>query len=294
MIKLGDYCEDDAREITDYLRDAGIKYDTRKVSCISAIEVDFLDGRQSELREIVKDFDRYDRCIQVLKSVLAKKPTPEDFKELFLSEYDPSWEDDKKQFYEVMRKSSENSQVPEEEDKDKVNELFLRAAEDEYFYHTAAIVLKRNRIEIGEDVGDRLDDPILRIPMDKRKSSEDLSRDSPLRKKTTFFNLIKNVEIFVDEITAANKPDIDEDFFERYPVECGKTVVLGLIVSDMMERPASGKMDRNEFIERSVKELEEEGNFMIIDFEEGAEDLIKILEKKEIIKTKGNFLKWKH
>jgi hypothetical protein len=58
---------------------------------------------------------------------------------------------------------------------------------------------------------------------------------------------------------------------EKYPAEGGSIAVIGEIVSDMIERPESGKMDRKEFGRRGYKELEEQG----------------------IIKIKGNMVRWK-
>lgn len=55
MIKLGDYCEDDAKDLITSLRKARVKCDTRINFVIDHFKVDCIEGRLSELREVLKD-----------------------------------------------------------------------------------------------------------------------------------------------------------------------------------------------------------------------------------------------
>ena len=252
-----------------------------------------LAGRLSELRDKIKDAKKYDGIIQVLKSVLSKKPTQEDFKEVFLKEYLPSREEDEMQFREILMKVCGNFQALDDDDKNKVNEIFLKAANEQFAYHIATTIIKRNGIMIGQDVGNRLDDPVLNVQLDEISSGEDYGKGHPLYKIMTSYTLKKLAEVFVDEISAAKNPDLSVDFLERFPESAGFATMIGEIVSDMIERPESGRMDKKEFVKRSRKEVEEQGNYMTIDFSEGADELARTLEKKDMIKIKGNMIKWK-
>ena len=111
MIKLGDYCEDDAKDLITNLRKARVKCDTRINFVIDHFKVDCIEGKLSELREVLKDTQKIEQVIAILKSVLAHRPDPDDFKELFLKEYNPLRENEKGQIAEILNKVSGNFQA---------------------------------------------------------------------------------------------------------------------------------------------------------------------------------------
>ena len=87
MIKLGDYSEEEAKTLVSDLRKAGIKYDTRSHFKITHFRTDSLEGRLSQLKEVLLDTQKMERTLKTLKSALAQNPEPEKFKEMILKEY---------------------------------------------------------------------------------------------------------------------------------------------------------------------------------------------------------------
>ena len=191
MIKLGDYSEEEARKLVSDLRTAGIKYDMRSHFKITHFRTDSLESRLSELKEVLLDTQKMERTLKTLKSALAQNPEPEKFKELFLKEYNPLRENEKNQIAEILHKASGNFQALDGNDKNIISEIFLKASDDEQSYYEAKSVLHRNKIEIGEEIGDRLDDPIIRVTMDLGELG--LDRDHPLVKSTIIVSAQKEI-----------------------------------------------------------------------------------------------------
>ena len=293
MIKLGDYSEEMAKKLVSDLRKAGIKYDTRSHFKITHFRTDSLEGRQSQLKEVLKDTRKMERTLNTLKSALAQNPEPDKFKELFLKEFNPMRESEKNQIAEILHKTSGNFQALDESDKNKVSEIFLKANDDEQSYYEAMSVLHRNKIEIGEEIGDRLDDPIVRVTMNLGELG--LDRDHPLVKSSIIVSAQKEITLFVDEFSTllALNEDFASDFYDKFPSECGKISVLGSLIHDLSNRPPSGKLDMDEFANKCAKEFDNNGNIIIADFQEMAADLSRILEKNGVFKIKGNAIKWK-
>jgi hypothetical protein len=293
MIKLGDYSEEEAKKLIGDLRTAGIKYDTRSHFTITHLRKDSLEGRLSQLKEVLLDTQKIERTLETLKSVLAESPEPGKFKELFLKEYNPLRENEKKQIAEILHKADGNFQALEENDKNKINEIFLKASDDEQSYYEAMSILHRNRIEIGDEIGDRLDNPIVRVTMDLGELG--LDRDHPLVKSTIIVSAQKEIAFFVDEFSAvlALNGDFASDFFDRFPAECTKISLLGSLLHDLSIRPPSGKLSLDEFADKCAKEFDNDGNIIIADLQQMSADLARILEKNGIVKIKGNAIKWK-
>jgi len=293
MIKLGDYSEEEAKKLIGDLRTAGIKYDTRSHFTITHLRKDSLDGRLSQLKEVLLDTQKIERTLETLKSVLAKSPEPGKFKELFLKEYNPLRENEKKQIAEILHKAAGNFQALEENDKNKVSEIFLKASDDEQSYYEAMSILHRNKIEIGDEIGDRLDNPIVRVTMDLGELG--LDRDHPLVKSTIIVSAQKEMALFVDEFSAVLALDRDfaSDFFDRFPAECTKISLLGSLLHDLSIRPPSGKLSVDEFADKCAKEFDNDGNIIIANFQQMSADLARILEKNGVIKIKGSAIKWK-
>jgi hypothetical protein len=294
MIKLGDYSEDEARMLITDLSKAKIKYDTRTHFIIGHFKKDCLEGRFSELKGVLKDTQKIEQTLTILRSVLGQKPEPDKFKELFLKEYNPLRESEKGQIAEILNRVSGNIKALDENDKNRVSQIFLKANDDEQSYYEAKSVLHRNKIEIGEDIAGRLDDPIVRAT--RNLTELGLERDHPLVKQTVIISAQKEVEVFIDEFSTilALTGDFDASFFDRFPAECSKISVLGSLLSELSKRPSSGKLSMDEFADKCAKEFDSSGNLIIADFQEYAADLARILEKNGLIKVKGNSIKWKH
>lgn len=210
-----------------------------------------LEGRMSvlkgELREA--DYARYERYLNALRKVLAAGAGPEDFDEKFPLELDPQINEKRLQFAEILR-----ADLAEEEREAKMKAFagikadLLDVYDAEDFIDT---VLDRNDIEIGEVVGSKLDDPILRV-IDER---EDLEEESELARTTMVFTVEPRSQVFVDEFYAVLAEELDDDFRDDYEREYISLVFLGKLISDLKE-PSPGKVDLEAFRERCQFDVE--------------------------------------
>ncbi|MFB3766071.1 MAG: hypothetical protein ACE14P_12610 [Methanotrichaceae archaeon] len=286
MFKLGEYDEDDARDIADYLKDAGLKVDIRTF-IDSQIEVlHYLEGKMNEIKEKIDDekYSRYARYLDALRLVLAEGATAENFSEKLELVLDPQVNEKRKIFGKILEctYSDEEREAKSCERSELMSDL-LELSNAESFVYT---VLERNNIQIGEFVGNRLDDPIVRIFADVEDDESSLART------TTVFTLDPMAEVFVDEFTAIFSEDIDEEFKEEYNDEYARIFFMGKLISDLAE-PTSGKMNMESFAERCRFEMENNGDLLEIDASRAAEELARSLEKNGILKVKGDSIKWK-
>jgi hypothetical protein len=149
-------------------------------------------------------------------------------------------------------------------------------------------VLERNEIQIGEAVGSRLDDPIIRVFADP-----DDEEENKLARTTTIFTIEPRAEVYVDEFSSILAEELDDMFEDEYHEEYLRLIFLGKLISDLTE-PSSGKIDMESFSERCEFQMENNGNLLEIDGSRAAEELARSLEKNGIIKVKGLSIKWRH
>ena len=209
MFKLGEYKEDVARDIADHLKDAGMKVDIRSFTASRLELFDYLEGRMSEIKGEIeeKQYERYARYLDALRKILAEGATVEDFGERLQLELDPQVNEKRKLFCEVL-----DGNLSQEEREAKIQNSsgifsdLLDVSNAESFVDT---VLERNEIQIGEAVGDRLDDPILRIFADPEEDEE-----NRLARTTTIFTVEPRAEVYIDEFSALLLDEMDEEFGE--------------------------------------------------------------------------------
>ena len=288
MFLLGEYYEDEARYIADCLKEVGMKVDIRTFT-VSRLELfHYLEGRMSVLKGKLEetDYAKYERYLNALRKALAAGAGPEDFDERFHLELDPQIHEKRSQFAEILK-----ADLPVEEREEKMKAFtgiradLLDVYDAESFIDT---VLDRNDIEVGEDVGSKLDDPILRV-IDER---EDLEEESELARMTTVFTVEPTAQVFVDEFYAMLAEDLDDEFEDEYEREYLCLVFLGKLISDLKE-PSPGKVDLEAFRERCEFEMEKNGDLLEINGRRAAAELARSLEKNGIIKVKGDSIKWK-
>lgn len=292
MFKLGEYYEDVARDIAKYLKDAGMKVDVRTFTDSNVDTFDFLEGRMSELKGEIDEekFNKYERYISALRAVLVKGATNENFKEMLQTELDPELSEKHAEFLKIVEDAIEG-EISEEEREAKTHnlaKLMMGAAEisnAEYFVHN---VLDRNKIKIGEEVGDRLDDPIIRIFYDP----EDDEEDHRFARITTTLTFNPKAEVFIDEFSATLVDELDEEFGEEYAEELFKITYLSEIISLLM-KSSSGKMGAETFYERCALQIEDDGNILKVDGKRAGQEIARSLEKNGVVKVKGDSIKWK-
>jgi len=287
MFKLGEYYEDVARDIADYLKDAGMKVDIRTFTASRLELFDYLEGRMSEIKGEIeeKQYERYARYLDALRKILAEGATAEDFRERLQLELDPQVNEKRKQFCEILEGSlSQEEREAKMQNSSEIMADLMDVSNAESFINA---VLERNEIQIGEAVGNRLDDPILRIFADPEEDEE-----NRLARTTTVFTVEPRAEVYVDEFSAILSEEMGEEFEDEYHDEYMLLVFLGKLISDLTE-PSPGKMDMKAFSERCEFQMENNGDLLEIDGSRAAEELARSLEKNGIVKVKGDSIKWK-
>ena len=286
MFRLGEYDEEDSKAIVQHLKDAGFKVDTRSFLTVLTHSQAFLEGRQSELKGLVKDMDVYERYLDVLRSTVSPGITHEDFKDRFFTALDPSWKDVKA----LMEKYSDSSMEPSEEDAEKIFDAYNKLVEMTDVSDFIEDVIILNDIDIDQPAKETLKDPILRIEVDP----EDYDPDQKRLKEWTHVGLNKVYEVYIDEFSTPLFHDIDKEFQGDYPDEYMQILGMGLLIEDLVEEPSEGKIDLESFAERCTLDLgEDEEASITIDGSMVAEDIAKVLEKNGVIKIKGDAIKWR-
>ncbi len=289
MFLLGEYYEDEAREIADRLKDVGMKVDIRMVTT-SYLDVEhFLEGRMSELKCILEeeDYARYERYLAVLRKVISEGAGPEDLLGRIEMEMDPQIDDKRNQLAEAFFSDEDLT----EEERQAKGESLSCIKEDVLDVYKAIsfidLLIDRNDIKVEDDIASKLDDPIIRVIDDNYDEEE-----SDLARMTISFSLEPKALVFVDELSSLLAEKLEEEFEEEYENEFQRLFFLGKLISEL-EEPSPEKMDMESFRNKCQFAMEKKGDIIEIDGSEAAEELARSLEKSGIIKVKGDSIKWK-
>jgi len=279
MFKLGEYYEEEATRVANYLRDAGFKVDVRGLVTAQSEFVAFLQGKASELRERGKISDKHEKFIFAMKAALEKASDDKELMDLYLTELDPDWK---------TKRERMNEKDLEEADEKTRDELFESLAYSIVAMDFAKDLYNLNDIKPGEPIGDLLDDPVINIHL----KSQEVDPEDPLLNEILEVDLEKMYEVNIDESSSALFRDIDEDFQENYYQEYQLITALGLVVEDLLERPEKGKVNIEDFAERCI--LDVGSRFTVsVDASMVAEEIARSLEKRGMLKIKGDTIKWK-
>lgn len=288
MFKVGEYREEVARDIANHLKEAGMKVDVRTFSTAWSDSIDHLEGRMSELKEELddEDFQDCERYIDALRSVLSRGATPENFNQMFQMELDPEVNEKRQLFRDIMEGnlSLEERKAKMENFTEMMNDLGKISDAQSLVYE----VLSRNKIEVGEDVSDRLDDPIVRIPY----LPEDDEEESRFAKITTILTFNPRAAVFIDEFSATLVDELDEEFRDEYEDEFFEIYYLGEMISNL-RKSSSSKMDAKRFYEMCALQAEEDGYILKVNGRDVGQEIARSLEKNGILKIKGDGIKWK-
>ncbi len=236
MFCLGEYYEDEARDIAEHLKQAGMKVDIRTFTASQLEVFHYLEGRMSVMKGELdeKAFEKYERYIIALRKVLAEGATSEDFRKRLQLELDPQVDEKRKLFCEIMEGDlSEGELEAKRIESSGLMADLLDVSNGESFID---VVLERNDIQIGEKVRGRLDDPILRV----FDFGEDEEEKSELARTTTVFTVEPKAQVFVDEFHAVLAEELDEEFESQYSGEYMRLVLLGKLISEL-EEPLDGQ-----------------------------------------------------
>ncbi len=289
MFYLGEYDEETAKDIKEYLDKAGLKVETRSCLVMEEETTYTVKNNLSALKELMKgDSEEPERYLSALRSVLPRA-TAENFEDLFLKSVDPLMMEKRDKIMALSVNPECLSPKEGEALKFGSEEWMNNALTISRARTFAGMIFSLNDIKIGEDVGSKLDDPIIEItvdPDDYETRPEQMNCDID-------FYLEKSVNIFVDEFTTPLASDLNDEFWDEYPSEAQRLKVLGLLIEKLATSPTSRKMDFAEFAEECNMTLEDEGSVLNVYGEEVAEDLARVLEKSGVVKWKGDKLKWK-
>ncbi len=312
MFKLGEYDRDEAEDVASYLRAAGIRVELRPYLSVTTRGTAYMEGRLSEIRDEMEDFEieEYEHYLDALREVLAAGTSGEEFRDQFWSVLDPAWMDKKDQVKEIIvgwtdpfsegeydeeEIEEDDEEYYEDEDEDD-DELVTEQIElvDDLFNNLLAVLFAENVIQLNEldlDEARQLDDdPLISILVDL----DEYELDHPLIKTKLSFDLYRCFDVYIDEIDAPLIDDVDDEFVDDYSEEHMTIVALGILVANLFEPPSgSRKVDLDEFKDMCVAESDMDDVVMAIDGYSVAEQIAKGLEKRGIVKIKGNKIKWK-
>jgi hypothetical protein len=297
MFKLGEYPEDEARDLKIGLEKSGIRTEQR-ASLKPLIEEHFYkEGRLSELEGQIEDIETYQGYLDAMKRALAGGATQETFKDLFYSELDPTISGKRKLLAEALEdmfggKSDSSQEDPSQEAKNLSGEEMavmmdeLSKAADALEFATDALC--RNEIEIGKDFGTKLDDPLISIEVDP----DDYDDCEELAARTSV-EIVKIADVYVDELSTATSQELDEEFTESYPLEAIQLSIMGAFISFLIESSDQDKIDIEEFRDLCTLDLETEQGMLSVNGWGVAEELARALEKGGVLKVKGDKIKWR-
>lgn len=280
MFKVGEYSEEEAMRLASYLKDAGFKVDVKALVVARSDFITSLQGKASELRERGKITERQESFISAMKVALEKAPLEKDIRDLYMTELDPEW---------LAKRERINELNSKETDEETREELMRSLAFFIVAMDFAESLIDLNDFEPGSPIGNKFDDPVISIHVD----SKEVDPEDPMLRERLEVDLEKMYEVRIDESSSALFQDIDKDFQEEYNQEYLEIMALGVVVKDLMEFPDKGKIDTEGFAERCLIDVGDEF-ILSIDASQAAEEIARSLEKRGILKIKGNSIKWKH
>ncbi len=279
MFKVGEYYEEDAMRLAGYLKDAGFKVDVKALVTAQSDFTTALQGKASELRARGKLTERHESFISAMRTTLEKAPLEKDIRDLYMTELDPEWRGKRERINELKSK---------EADEETREELMKSLAFFIVAMDFAESLIDLNDFEPGAPIGDQFDDPVISINVDLK----DVDPKDPMLRERLEVDLEKKYEVRIDESSSALFQDIDEDFQEEFYQEYLEIMALGEVVKDLVEFPEKGKIDTEDFAERCFLDVGDKFT-LSIDASGAAGEIARSLEKRGILKIKGNSIKWK-
>ena len=293
MLKLGDFYEDEAKEVAKYLRDAGMKVDIRTYIEGWSQEYNYLEGRLSDLKGKIDDeeFADHERYLASLKAILAKGATLETFERMFEVEFDPEVDEKRERVKDMVEGNQPDDSGLSEEKRiqawSDVSNLMTDLTKISNGKSFAARLLDRNEIKFGEEVGNRLDDPIAQILVNPGEID-----DGWTVRTTTVYTFKPMADIYIDEFSATLFEDLDEEFKDLYYEELLTIQYIADIILNLVDS-SSGKMEMENFTKKCATRTKYDEDVLVIDGTYASLEIAKSLEKNGILKIKGNTIKWK-
>ncbi len=309
MFKVGEFYEDEAKSVAAYLKDAGLKVDIKGFVVARTEYLASFQGKLSELKVKLSDvegmpelIEKRERYLSAMKAALEKGAADETFRDIYMSELIPNWNEKLEKFralrgppeeinegsVEVGEISGDADEISGEADEEVQDNLFETMIESVVSIDFAEKVMDLNDLEFGSPVGNLLDDPVITLPA----NPNDCDSDDPLVYQRMEVNMEKMYEITIDEFSASRFDKIDEDFQEEFSREFLAIRSMGLVSMGVIDAAEKGKMDIEEFADLCNFESGDRWH-LSIDGSMVAEEIARSFEKMGMLKMKGNTVKWK-
>ncbi|MDD1761165.1 MAG: hypothetical protein LUQ59_02950 [Methanothrix sp.] len=309
MFKVGEFYEDEAKTVAAYLKDAGLKVDIKGFVVARTEYLASFQGKLSELKEKLSDvegmpelIEKRERYLSAMKAALEKGAVDETFRDIYLNELIPNWNEMLEKFrsprdppeeinegsVEAGEISGDSDEISGEADEMVQDNLFETMVESVVSLDFAEKVMDLNELVFGSPVGNLLDDPVISLPADH----DNCDSDDPLVYQRMEVNLGKMYEITIDEFSASLFDRIDEDFQEEFSREFLAIRSMGLVSMGVINAAEKGKMDIEEFADLCNFESGDRWH-LSIDGSVVAEEIARSFEKMGMLKMKGNTIKWK-
>jgi len=133
--------------------------------------------------------------------------------------------------------------------------------------------------------GDKIglpDDPIISIPI----KIEKYGPDHELVRYFSDVYFQKKRDISIDELSVISMDDLDPIFEEDYPSQLFAIRALQILMKGLLDKLSEGKLNMEEFLATCQVEKEVDKGTLSISARAIADDLVKSMEKKGMIKVK--------
>lgn len=295
--------DEDAQEIARELSKIGIRTEVKPFLNIEIERHVHIEGKLSELKEkylgtaiegVIRKWRKY---INIAKAKMEEGIEERRFEEEVLNEIMPERkilpsieEIIGKEKIEEFRKASakEKRRIIDElfskTDHDIIERIAWQFERDMDVILSIHDVLKMNGIEYrnGKMYGKIPDDPLLRIYLEIEGDIENLGLEEKYE-----LQVYKEIDVYANFIDAFYEVKKLEKLCEREPYFVELLAIVD-VIAEMLDK-IKGKMNLEEFIEK-VMNIKRENDAIFLT-REAIEEILKALEKEEIIKIKKGMIK---
>jgi len=180
---------------------------------------------------------------------------------------------------------------PDVETKEAISDFVSLLAQSSAAETFARSVLRLNDLKIGDEVGDRLDDPVVAIPVE----DGEYGKGCPNLLRVLSVRLNRVYDLYIDEISllTADLDKLDEKFIDTYTDEGIKIRSIDLMLANLIENHPSEKMDFPDFEDRCNFRIDKGNRVLEVFGNAVAEEAARVLEKNGLVKIKGSTIRWK-
>ncbi|MBN1324160.1 MAG: hypothetical protein JW986_09245 [Methanotrichaceae archaeon] len=324
MIKLGTFDEDDAIDLADMLKNAGIKVEMREYTHVLLLKKWFLEGRLSQIKETEEDLSKCESDLDDLREVLKEAKTLGEVLSLFDYKRAPKQDaldqdlhailgiDDEEmgEVSEFLEEGPMEGEVPQEMRSEEEMEEEEEGDLDEAAADETSTVKEDLTKDSPFDLEEACDclmslafiNNVLKIngifPRgDKIGLPDDPIISIPIKiekyghdhELVRYFSDVyfqKKLDVSIDELSVISIDDLDPICEEDYPSQLFDIRAFQILMKGLLDKLSEGKLNMEEFRAACQVEKEVDKGTLSISARAIADDLIMGMEKKGIIKVK--------